>query len=123
MKRLVQYLEEIGQEIHDTAYVDADGALRPITKDEQLAREIWRRALGYEKEVKSSDGTATHRIFEPDAKAQQFIFERREGKYTIPQEDTSMPLLERISEIAKINLNKIAEQSVDDRSIDNNPVA
>jgi len=108
-KGLSDYLKTIGQEVHETSYVDATGTLRPITKDEALAREVWKRALGCEEEIKNEDGTATHRVFAPDPKAQQFIFERREGKIVILPDEGSITLLEKISELTKTRLNKIAE--------------
>jgi hypothetical protein len=114
-KRLTDYLDSIGHEIHDEAYVDDGGTIRPITKDERLAREIWKRALGHEEEQQNVDGTVMHRTFPPDPKAQQFIFERREGKFVTPTDEKSMKLLERISEIAKLQINDEAEQAVDDR--------
>ena len=109
-KRLTEYLEMIGHEIHDRSHVYADGTVRPITKDEMLAREVWRRALGHEQETVNEDGSVSHRIYSPDAKAQAFIFERREGKIVTPQEEKSITLLERISELAKQQLNDTAEQ-------------
>lgn len=115
---LSEYLRIIGQETHDSAHVDAEGTMRSITKDEQLAREVWHRALGHEEEITNEDGSVTHRIFSPDPKAQAFIFERREGKVVTPSEGKSITLLERISELAKSQINKIAEQSTDDRDSD-----
>lgn len=114
MKRLSKYLEQIGHEIHDASYVDETGTIRPITRDEALAREIWKRALGYEQEVTNADGTVTHRVHSPDPKAQQFIFERREGKFITPIEERSITLLEKVSEIAKDRLNEVAKEVVDD---------
>lgn len=114
MRRLSDFLKMIGQEIHDRSYVDAEGTIRVITKDEQLAREVWKRALGYEEEVTNDDKTVTHRVFRPDPKAQQFIFERLEGKFIEPQEEKGISLLDRISELAKSKSNEIAKQVIDD---------
>ena len=119
MKRtLSNFLETIGSELHDTSYVDASGTIRPITKDEQLAREIWRRALGYETEVINADQTVSHRVFAPDPKMQQFLIERREGKFVAPLDDKTTSLLEKISELAKAHLNASAEKIVNDRDTD-----
>lgn len=111
---LSNLLEIIGSEIHDTGFVDASGTIRPITKDEQLAREIWRRALGYEEEIENEDGTVLHRIFPADPKMQQFLIERREGKFVTPQEKNAFSLLERISKVAISQMNTAAKDSVDD---------
>ena len=113
-KRLTEYLEQIGLEIHDTAYADASGVFRAITKDEQLAREVWKRALGYEEETENSDGTVRHRIYPADPKMQQFIFERREGKNVVPTGEETASLLDKISDLAKSKVNNAAKESVDD---------
>ena len=113
-RTLGKLLESIGNEIHDSGYTDANGVIRSITKDEQLAREIWRRALGYEQEITNADGSIQHRIFPPDPKIQQFLIERREGKIIQPTEEKSITLLEKISELAKAQLNKAAEEVVKD---------
>lgn len=113
-KKLVQYLESIGQEIHEPEFVGTDGVIRPITKDEQLAREVWKRALGYEKESVNADGHSSHRVFDPDPKAQAFIFERREGKNAMPDEDKGLSLLEKISDLALGEVNEMTEQVTTD---------
>lgn len=123
MKKLSNYLESIGHEIHDTGFVDDAGTIRPITRDEALAREIWKRALGYVKETKNSDGSISNRYFPPDPKAQQFIFERREGKFITPTDERSITLLDKISELAKSQLNKAAEEVVKDDRDETQPDA
>lgn len=117
-KKLSGYLESIGQEIHDTAYVDGEGTNRPITKDETLAREIWKRALGCIETIENEDGTFSHRVFKPDPRAQQFIFERREGKPEAPIEGTDNSLLDGISDIARNMMNRSAEEIVTDGNSD-----
>lgn len=121
MPSLTEYLERIGLEVQDRGYTDATGTIRSITKDEMLARGLWRRALGYEKEVKNTDGTMTHRVYPPDPKAQQFIFERREGKIIIaPEQDNQAKLLQDMSDVAKNSSNDIAQKVVDDSDSDTN---
>ena len=116
MKSLTDYLESIGKEIHDRGFADAEGNIRVITKDEQLAREVWARALGYEKETVNSDGTMIHRVVPPDYRAQEFIWERREGKSApMIEEKRDASLVEKISEITKSQVNEVAEQAIDDR--------
>ena len=117
-KKLTEFLESIGQEIHETAYVDEKGVNRPITKDEQLAREVWKRALGCVETIENEDGTFSHRIFKPDPRAQQFIFERREGKPEAPIEGQDTSLLDGISDIARNMMNKTAEEVVTNEHID-----
>lgn len=118
-KKLTNYLEMIGKEIHETAFVDDKGVNRPISKDEQLAREVWKRALGYEEEIMNADGSASHRKYPPDPKAQVFIFERREGKPEAPIEGNDTSLLDNMSETARNMMNKSAEEIVTDEHIDN----
>ena len=112
MKKLSKYLESIGQELHETAYVDDKGINRPITKDESLAREIWKRALGCVETIENEDGTFSHRVFKPDPRAQQFIFERREGKPEAPIEGQDTSLLDGIGDIARNMMNKTADEVV-----------
>lgn len=118
MKKLSKYLESIGQELHETAFVDDKGVNRPITKDETLAREIWKRALGCVETIENEDGTFSHRVFKPDPRAQQFIFERREGKPEAPIEGSDSSLLDGISDIARNMMNKTAEEVVTDEYTD-----
>lgn len=113
-KKLSEYLESIGQEISDQPFIDVDDVSRPITKDEALAREVWKRALGYEVDIENADKTITHRVFAPDPRAQTFIFERREGKNIIPTDERTISLIDKISEISKARLNEVAEQIVND---------
>lgn len=115
-KRLTDYLKAIGLEIHNRVYTDNEGNFRPITNDEQLAREVWKRALGYEENITNENGEVSHRIHAPDPKAQQFIFERREGKFVTPQDDRSLSLLEKISDLARQRINDTAKQSLNDRN-------
>lgn len=117
MRSLTDYLKTIGHENHDTAYMDETGTLRPITKDEQLAREIWRRALGYTEKMVNPDGTPGHRAYAPDPKAQEFIFIRREGKNAVPQdEEDKARILKRVSDVAKQSLNEAAKKIIDDKN-------
>ena len=89
-----------------------------MTKDEVLARKIWEAALGHEEET-AIDDVIQHRVFPPEKWAQQFIFERREGKNVTPQEQRAINLLERISEVATDQINKDAKHAVD--KPDDNP--
>ncbi len=84
---------------------------------------MWNQALGHEEEVTNADGTVTHRVFPPDPKAQQFIFERREGKFVTPAEERSISLLEKISEIAKAGMNDMAQEALNEPSDDREPDA
>ncbi|KKM96275.1 hypothetical protein LCGC14_1179870 [marine sediment metagenome] len=116
---LTKFLESIGQELHREGFTDLSGTIRPITKDEALAREIWNRALGYEVEMKGDNDSMQHRVIPPDPKMQMFIIERREGKVVTPLEEKHAGLLDRISELAKNQSNAVAKQAVgNDRDTD-----
>lgn len=116
---LVDWLDQIGQEIFIEPTLLPDGTVTSRTNDEQLARLIWRRALGYREIIEHPDGTKEFRNHFPDAKAQQFIFERREGKFTTAQEGKSISPLDRISELIKSELNKTAHMIVDEQDANN----
>lgn len=110
-KSLVDWLKEIGQEGSEDE-LQPDGTIRSMTNDERLARMIWERALGSIRDIEREDGSTTHFERLPDAKAQQFIIERREGKYTEPVKDGSVKPLERISKAIQDQLNATTEQIV-----------
>ena len=112
-RSLSKLLEEIGAETYEIGYVDAAGVIRPITRDEQLARAIWRRAFGYEENIINVDKSVTHRVYPPDPKMQQFIIERREGKVVQPPDEKSITLLDKISDLVKQQVNTTAEQVVE----------
>ena len=113
-RQLGDYLEKIGCEIHDQSYTDAHGVIRPITRDEALARQIWKQALGYEEETTNADGMVVHRVYPPDPKMQQFLIERREGKAIVKSSDENegASLLDKISELTKQKINDDAEKVI-----------
>ena len=111
-QKLSDYLTSIGLE--ETGIIDSDGTIKVLTNDELLAREVWKRALGYEAVTKNGDGVETHRIFAPCPKAQAFIFERREGKVVTPTEETSITLVEKLDELIKSQVNAEAEKIVEE---------
>ena len=113
-KSLGKYLEKIGLELSDGTICGDDGIVRPITKDEQLARAIWNQALGYEVVTENTDGHESHKFFPPDPKMMQFIIERREGKLSTPIDQKSAKLLERISDLGKSKANDAAHQATND---------
>lgn len=116
-KTLSDWLEKIGQEIFVEGALP-DGTVLARTKDEQLARLIWDRALGQEVRVEHEDGTMSVDLMRPDAKAQQFIFERREGKFVQPVDDKSLTPLDRIDDMIKDEMNDAAKAAVDDEQDD-----
>lgn len=114
-KSLHNWLEDIGQEEILEPTEDKTGAIQAMTKDEKLARSIWQRALGYQETIEHPDGMVSHTTHPPEAKAQQFIIERREGKFADPTKDIHRPKpLDRIQEKFKNATNKTASQSLNE---------
>ncbi len=113
-KSLGKFLEKIGQELSDVTICGNDGVVRPITKDEQLARAIWEQALGYEVITENADNQESHRVIPPDPKMMQFIIERREGKLITPTDKKPPKLLEKISDLGKAKANDAARRVTDD---------
>ena len=111
-KTLGDYLRSIGQE--EYSYVDETDTIQVITKDEMLCRWVVKMALGYEDKSINADGGVSCRTYPPDKKMLMFIFERREGKVVIPQEEKSIVALEKVSELLKAQVNAEAEDIVGD---------
>lgn len=110
---LSEWLERIGQEWFIQG-AHPDGTIIQRSNDEQLARLIWERALGQQIKTEHEDGSISVDVLKPDPRAQQFIFERREGKMTQPVEDRGITALDRVDEAIAGEMNKAAEAIVDD---------
>ena len=122
IRSLHNWLEEIGQETILEPTTDETGALQSMTKDEKLARLIWQRALGFQETIEHPDGMVSHTTHPPEAKAQQFIIERREGKFADPSKDIHRPKpLDRIQEKFKNATNKTASQSLKENDNSDSP--
>ncbi len=112
-KQLVEWLERIGAETHDDVTIDDEGNFIARTRDEELARLIWKQALGYTREICDEHGAVIKKDFvRPDPKMQQFIIERREGKCPAVEGASGMSATDKILEQTKESLNDLAEQAV-----------
>ncbi len=118
-KTLTEYLIAIGKETSDTVQVDIDGTHKPITNDEALARLIWKQANGYIESDENEDGTGIRRVHSPDPRMQQFIFERREGKVVESLDDKQITILEKMSELTRMRMNRMAEDAAKNDKDDN----
>lgn len=82
----------------------------PVTREQALAELIWKQALGWEELTRDAEGNAKRVQHPPVAWAQQYLFERMEGK--APQattEDTGgMKAADKVRELAKDRINKLA---------------
>ena len=88
---------------------------RILSKADDLARFIWRCALGYTEEILNKDtGEMVKTVYHaPDKWAINLLFERLEGKTTIvPTEVGGRPsLADRVEAESKKTINKIADSS------------
>lgn len=89
--------------------VDNDG--NPITKADVLAKLIWDQALGGERKTVDDKGSERTEIVKPVAWAQQYIFERIEGKAKIqePEEQKGIKAKDRVDDLVRDRLNGIAK--------------
>jgi len=105
-KFLSQALRDLSQEAHDT---DGD---RTKTRADCLAEFIWNAALGYKAKVwNEKKGGLIEKEFGPQTWAIALIFDRLEGKVPMAEDDASpgATLAQRVAEISKDNINKLAE--------------
>jgi len=106
-RKLVDWLHDIGAEAFT---IDEEGEI--ITKDEQLARMMFRMALGWEeKDPDNPDRLVKHK---PDKQMMMFIVERREGKSPMakPDEAETATAAEKVSDLARARLNKLADSAL-----------
>jgi hypothetical protein len=82
----------------------------PITRAESLARLLWNLALGYTEKVRDENGTLKDVTHPPVAWAGQFLYDRLEGRATtaVPEDDTRIRAADKVRELAKQRLNKMA---------------
>lgn len=92
----------------ESVSVTDDGT--PLTRAQILAKMIWDMALGGERNVRNADGNMTRQFVPPVAWAQQYVFERIEGKSQVAQADneSGVRAADRVAELAKDRLNKMA---------------
>ena len=101
-KRLTTFLTDMGS---DVLILD-DGTT--ATRDEMLAGQLWKMALGYTEE----DGEGGQRIIKPDRSVAIFIFERREGRIPATarlDEYSSISAEDRVDELARARINAEAD--------------
>ena len=104
-KALTDELRKLAVEVHT---VTDDGT--PVTREQALAQMIWRQALGWEEIVVDDNGNRKKIPHLPVAWCQQFLFERTEGKSAIaaPEEGTRISAAEKVRDLSKQRLNKMA---------------
>lgn len=108
-RALTGELKKLAGEVHT---VTDDGT--PVTREQALAELIWKQALGWMEVTRDENGNRKEIPHPPVAWAQQYLFERMEGK--APQattEDTGgMKAADKVRELSKDRINKLARVAI-----------
>jgi hypothetical protein len=104
-KALTGHLKRLASE---AVTITDDGT--PVTREEQLAKLIWDQALGYTEETRNEEGTLVKVYHKPTAWAQQYLYERIEGKAQVMQPDNEggMKAADKVRDLAKQRVNALA---------------
>lgn len=109
MKSLTAILRDMADEVID---IDAEG--KPITREAALAALIWKQANGWVEKTRDDDGNEKEIPHKPLAWAQQFLWERLEGK--APQAQPEVPdglkATDKIGVLVADRLNAIAKARI-----------
>ena len=107
-RALTAELRKLAAEIHS---IDEDG--NPITNEQKLAHALWNEALGWTEELKDEKGNLKENYHPPAAWAQQFIYERLEGKVApaTVEDGSRVTAAETVRKLAVAQLNKLVEDS------------
>jgi hypothetical protein len=107
-KALTGELRKLASEVHTS---DAHG--NAITKEQALSDLIWKQALGWEEVTRDEMGNLVKVLHKPVAWAQQYLFERLEGKAPIamPDNDGGMKAADKVRQLAKDRINARAVAS------------
>jgi hypothetical protein len=89
--------------------VEPDGT--PITREAKLAALIWRQALGWTERVRDVEGNLVEKTYPPVAWAQQYLYERLEGKVAqaVPDEHVGIKAVDRVRDLSRDRLNLLAK--------------
>ena len=109
VRLLSRFIREIAEE---TEFVKGEGSDddRMVTKAEQLARKMWRIAMGWT-EVVIADGVSKDVVHPPDMKMAAIVMDRLEGRVsTAVEDDTTRPSTAvRVSDQGKKRINAIGD--------------
>lgn len=83
----------------------------PLTREQVLADLIWKQALGWTEEFRDDNGTLIKKVHPPVAWAQQYLFERIEGRapVSIPENEGGLKAADKVSDLAKQRVNQRAK--------------
>jgi len=84
-----------------------------VSNAEQLARTIWKKALGYT-ETRIKAGYPVDKVHDAAAWAIQLLMDRMEGKAATiqPEAEKGISAVERIGELAVETVNRLTEEAV-----------
>jgi hypothetical protein len=126
-RELTNRLRELAAEVHDSRLND-EGEMEFQTKGEALSEAVFRSALGWIEEVVEETDvpgkTVTKKVFhKPQAWAQQFIWDRLEGKspQALPDDKGGLSAADKVSELAKQRVNALTEETDGESERDNLP--
>lgn len=108
-RALTGELKKLAGEVHT---ITDDGT--PVTREQALANLIWKQALGWEEMTRDEMGNAKKVWHPPVAWAQQYLFERMEGKapQAVSEDMGGMKAADKVRELSKERLNKLAKIAV-----------
>ena len=104
-KRLTEELRKLAAE---AVSIDDNGD--PITREQALSLLIWQQALGWEEKVRDEHGSLQVVKHPPVAWAQQFLWERMEGKAPVAQAEAEghVKAKDKVDALARNRLNAMA---------------
>jgi hypothetical protein len=104
-RALTGHLRTLASEVHT---VLDDGT--PVTREQRLAALIWDQALGYTEVTRDEEGNRKEVIHKPVAWAQQYLYERIDGKAMVMQPDgeTGLKAADKVRDLAKQRVNALA---------------
>jgi hypothetical protein len=118
-RELTNHLRTFAADIEDT-FINDEGEAVLVTKAEMLAKRVWQAALGWVEEIVEETDvpgkTKTKKVYhKPAAWAQQFIWERFEGKApaALPDDQQGLSAADKVDELAKARVNQLTEDMTD----------
>ena len=112
---LSKHLRQVGLEKTECSDMDPEsGNPRMMTKAEALARAIWKLALGFKEEVRSTNAKGqtklTIKVHEPNATFVAMLLDRIEGKVATDKDSAAkkQPISSKVDDQAKKRLNAMA---------------
>lgn len=104
-RALTGHLRTLAGEVHT---VTDDGT--PVTREQALAELIWKQALGWTETTRDDSGNAKNVKHPPVAWAQQYLYERIDGKAMVMQPDgeTGLKAADKVRELARDRVNALA---------------